>query len=154
MTQVIFPFLRTAEMFSGIFCFWGVKDQSFFPLNEKLLCFLFHVRLCCRSYTVKEVCPPLQNRAAPPSFSVIAHSFYTTFAEEFDIQVSFPDNPLFGIPTLPKPAKFGCDLFCCVTAGEGTGEVGQGLTDSSCNDRTPKPRTCRRAPSSEAAPLC
>lgn len=87
MTQVIFPFLRTAEMFSGIFCFWGVKDQSFFPLNEKLLCFLFHVRLCCRSYTVKEVCPPLQNRAAPPSFSVIAHSFYTTFAEEFDIQL-------------------------------------------------------------------
>uniref|UniRef100_A0A8C2PA88 PRELI/MSF1 domain-containing protein n=1 Tax=Capra hircus TaxID=9925 RepID=A0A8C2PA88_CAPHI len=44
------------------------------------------LRLCCRSYTVKEVCPPLQNRAASPSFSVIAHSFYTTLAEEFDIQ--------------------------------------------------------------------
>lgn len=114
-------------MFSGIFCFWGVKDQSFFPLNEKLLCFLFHVRLFCRSYTVKEVCPPLQNRAAAPSFSVIAHSFYTTFAEEFDIQVSFPEI-LSGIPTLPNtalPAKFGCDLFCCVTAGAGTGAVGQ-----------------------------
>ncbi|XP_069425138.1 PRELI domain containing protein 3A isoform X1 [Ovis canadensis] len=44
------------------------------------------LQLCCRSYTVKEVCPPLQNRAASPSFSVIAHSFYTTLAEEFDIQ--------------------------------------------------------------------
>ncbi|XDA88634.1 hypothetical protein R6Z07M_018276 [Ovis aries] len=44
------------------------------------------LQLCCRSYTVKEVCPPLQNHAASPSFSVIAHSFYTTLAEEFDIQ--------------------------------------------------------------------
>lgn len=108
-------------MFSGIFCFWGVKDQSFFPLNEKLLCFLFHVRLCCRSYTVKEVCPPLQNRAAPPSFSVIAHSFYTTFAEEFDIQVSFPEILSLAFPLFQNQQNLGVTFSAVSPQGKEQG---------------------------------